>query len=93
MQYTFARYQESADHLKERLGPFRPEVAMILGSGLGFLGDQVEAPIAVSYGEIPCFKASTAPQGPVLRADQRMSEKYVKRLRRIAPQLFYFRYS
>ncbi|MCQ4772032.1 hypothetical protein NE579_16635, partial [Intestinimonas massiliensis] len=34
---------------------------MILGSGLGFLGDVVEDPVCVSYRDIPHFKASTAP--------------------------------
>ena len=34
---------------------------MVLGSGLGFLGDIVEDPIAIPYGEIPHFKVSTAP--------------------------------
>jgi purine-nucleoside phosphorylase len=61
MNYTFAQYQESADYLRGRLGGFQPKVAMILGSGLGYLGDQVEQPIAVSYGDIPHFKTSTAP--------------------------------
>lgn len=34
---------------------------MVLGSGLGYLGDEVEDPIAVDYRDIPHFKASTAP--------------------------------
>ena len=61
MAYTFAQYQESADRIKEKIGSFVPKVAMVLGSGLGFLGDIVEDPIAIPYGEIPHFKASTAP--------------------------------
>ena len=61
MSYTFAQYQESADFIRARLGAFVPKVAMILGSGLGFLGDVVEDPIRVPYGEIPHFKVSTAP--------------------------------
>ena len=61
MAYTFERYQRSADHIRERLGGIVPRVAMVLGSGLGFLGDVVEDPIAIPYGEIPDFKASTAP--------------------------------
>ena len=61
MKYTFQQYQESADYLRGRIGGFVPEVAMVLGSGLGFLGDVVENAVAVSYGEIPHFKASTAP--------------------------------
>ena len=61
MSYTFAQYQESADFIRAKLGGFTPKVAMILGSGLGFLGDVVEDPIRVSYHDIPHFKASTAP--------------------------------
>ena len=61
MQYTMDQYRESARAIQERLGGFIPKVAMILGSGLGYLGDQVETPTAIPYGEIPHFKASTAP--------------------------------
>ena len=61
MAYTFAQYQESADHIKAKIGDFIPKVAMVLGSGLGFLGDAVENPTAIPYGEIPHFKSSTAP--------------------------------
>ena len=61
MSYTFVQYQESAEFIRAKLGAFVPKVAMILGSGLGFLGDVVEDPIRVSYRDIPHFKASTAP--------------------------------
>ena len=61
MHFTFAQYQESAQFLKSRLGEFQPRVAMVLGSGLGYLGDLVEHAIVVPYGEIPHFKHSTAP--------------------------------
>ena len=59
--YKFEDYKESADYIKSKLGGFCPKVAMILGSGLGYLGDEVEDAVAVSYGDIPHFKASTAP--------------------------------
>ena len=61
MNYTFAQYQESADYIRSKIGTFAHKVAMILGSGLGYMGDIVENAIAVPYGEIPHFKASTAP--------------------------------
>ena len=61
MSYTIEHYRASADFLRARLGGFVPKVAMILGSGLGYLGDQVEGAIAVDYKDIPHFKASTAP--------------------------------
>ena len=61
MNYTFAQYQESAAAIRARIGDFQPDVAMVLGSGLGYLGDLVEHAVAVPYGEIPHFKVSTAP--------------------------------
>lgn len=59
MEFTFADYQESADYLRAKLGDFVPEVALVLGSGLGELGEQVQTPIFVPYGDIPHFRAST----------------------------------
>ena len=59
--YSFAQYRQSADTLAQRLGAFRPEVLLILGSGLGALGDRVEEPILVPYGDVPHMKCSTAP--------------------------------
>ena len=44
MQYTFAQYQGGADFIRAKIGSFAPKVAMVLGSGLGFLGDEVEGP-------------------------------------------------
>ena len=61
MTYTMEQYRESARAIRAKLGDFVPKVAMVLGSGLGFLGDEVENPIAVDYRDIPHFKASTAP--------------------------------
>ena len=61
MNAPFSHYQESADYISSRLGGFLPRVAMVLGSGLGFLGDLVEKPVVLPYGDIPHFKASTAP--------------------------------
>ena len=61
MEFTMEQYQESAAFLRSRLGGFLPKIAMVLGSGLGSLGDEVEHPIFVDYRDIPHFKASTAP--------------------------------
>ena len=59
--YSYEQYQESAAALRARLGGFTPRVLLILGSGLGALGDEVEHPIPVSYDEVPHMKRSTAP--------------------------------
>ena len=61
MRFSFEQYKASADFVRRRLGDFVPEVAMILGSGLGYLGDEVEQAVVIPYGDIPHFKASTAP--------------------------------
>jgi purine-nucleoside phosphorylase len=61
MDYTFQQYEESAAAIRSRIGSFAPKVAMVLGSGLGYLGDVVENAVAVPYGDIPHFKHSTAP--------------------------------
>ena len=60
-QYTYQQYLESAEVLREKLDGFQPEVLLILGSGLGALGDEVEDPIIVPYEEVPHMKHSTAP--------------------------------
>ena len=58
-------YDIAAAYIKERiavsLGDFRPELAIILGSGLGGLADEVEKPVVIPYGDIPGFSVSTAP--------------------------------
>lgn len=59
MEFAFADYQQSAAYLRGRLGDFSPEVAMVLGSGLGELGDQVKNPMFVPYETIPHFCRST----------------------------------
>ena len=61
MVYEYKHYQESAEIIKSRLGSFVPEVLIILGSGLGFMADEVEEPIYIPYKEIPHFRVSTAP--------------------------------
>ena len=61
MEFTIEQYRESAAFLREKLGDFVPDVAMVLGSGLGSLGDEVENPLCADYRDIPHFKASTAP--------------------------------
>ena len=47
MEYTREQYEASARVIRKRLGGFAPKVAMVLGSGLGYLGDEVENPIAI----------------------------------------------
>lgn len=53
-----AKVNESADFIKASL-PVLPEVAMILGSGLGVLADSLENPVTLDYKAIPHFPLST----------------------------------
>ena len=59
--YTYQQYQQSAAALADRLGDFRPEVLLILGSGLGGIAEVIEDKHIIPYGEIPHFVCSTAP--------------------------------
>lgn len=49
MGFTFEQYRQSADYIADKLGGFVPRVAMILGSGLGELGDTVEHQIGRAH--------------------------------------------
>jgi purine-nucleoside phosphorylase len=56
--HTLERIRESADVVRARF-PHVPDVAIILGTGLGGLASRIESPIAVEYGDIPGFPLST----------------------------------
>lgn len=61
MSFTYNDYKTSAEYLRSQLGSFVPKVAMVLGSGLGYLAEKVENPISVPFYAIPYFRRSTAP--------------------------------
>ena len=66
MAYTMEEYQAAAQAIRARLDAqlgtgWAPEFLLILGSGLGALGDEVSTAVRVPYGEIPGFCPSTAP--------------------------------
>jgi purine-nucleoside phosphorylase len=54
----YDRIQTSAEHIRRRW-PHTPEVAIILGTGLGKLADAIEKPTTIPYPEIPDFPVST----------------------------------
>ena len=47
-------------YLQSKLG-FTPDLAIVLGSGLGGLATKITDPILIPYGEVPNFPISTAP--------------------------------
>jgi xanthosine phosphorylase len=50
---------EAADIIRARKPGFEPRVAMILGSGLGVLAEQMTDAVAISYNDLPGFPIST----------------------------------
>lgn len=61
MSAVYRELQESAAAIRAVIGTFQPEIMLILGSGLGWLGDEVADPVVIPYASIPHFKNSTAP--------------------------------
>ncbi len=51
--------EQLATQIKNRLNGLRPETAIILGSGLGALGDEITDSVIIPYTEIEGFPAST----------------------------------
>jgi len=49
---------ESIDFIKSKIGDFKPEIAVVLGSGLGGFADGLEVVAAIDYKDIPHFKVS-----------------------------------
>jgi hypothetical protein len=56
----YASYQQSAQYVKSKID-FVPEVAMILGTALGLLAQEIEDAVEIPYADIPNFLLSTAP--------------------------------
>lgn len=52
--------QMSAELLRERLEGRKPELGIVLGSGLGRLADSIEDPLVIPYSSLPGFPVSTA---------------------------------
>ena len=50
----------AAAHIRQRTAGFAPKIGIVLGSGLGKLGEQIQNPIVIPYKEIPGFPVSTA---------------------------------
>ena len=60
MLKTNEMIDQSVAYLKGQINQL-PDIALILGSGLGPLGENLENPTFIPYEDIPYFKSSTAP--------------------------------
>jgi purine-nucleoside phosphorylase len=58
MEFSYDHFKKSADYILEKID-FNPEVAMILGSELGALAEEIENPVVISYEDIPNFLQTT----------------------------------
>jgi purine nucleoside phosphorylase len=54
------RIYGAAEYLRQQLGDLRPEIGIVLGSGLGKLADSIAEPLTIPYKTIPGFPVSTA---------------------------------
>lgn len=57
-ELTAAHIKEAAQYISERISD-KPEIGLIMGSGLGVLGDYLEQAVTISYEDIPYFPIST----------------------------------
>ena len=53
----YSKVKESVDYINKKIEK-KPEIALILGSGLGDLAEEIENPTIISYKDIPHFKVS-----------------------------------
>jgi purine-nucleoside phosphorylase len=58
MEISYEYFKKSADYILSKID-FNPEVAMILGSELGALAEEIENPVIIRYEDIPNFLQTT----------------------------------
>lgn len=57
--YTYEYFKKSSDYIKSYID-YQVDIALVLGSALGSLADEIENPIVINYEDIPNFLISTA---------------------------------
>ena len=65
MDSRIEKIHSAAEYLNKAIAPLllkgrKPEIGIVLGSGLGKLADEIENPIVIPYSKIPGFPISTA---------------------------------
>ena len=53
--------RESKEYIESRLDGRKPEIGLVLGSGLGDMADAIGDPVVIDYHDIPHFPVSTVP--------------------------------
>ncbi len=70
------KLSRAAEFIQKKIGT-RPEIALILGTGLGSFAELLEDAVTVPYNEIPGFPVSTAPYHKGLLVSGCLGEKQV----------------
>lgn len=60
MDNRIQKIHTAADYVKSKIGAEKPVVGIVLGSGLGKLGDSIENPTVIPYKDVPDLPVSTA---------------------------------
>ena len=60
MDPRIEKIHAAADYVAGLITGKKPEIGIVLGSGLGKLADQIEQPLVIPYKDIPGFPVSTA---------------------------------
>lgn len=58
MTYTYEYFKESADYILDKID-YRPELALVLGSSLGSLAEEIKDQVVIDYKDIPNFLETT----------------------------------
>ena len=66
------KVREAAKYIRDKIDK-KPNIAIILGSGLGKIADNLKNAISIPYSEIPNFPRSTAP-GHKVNSNWRITE-------------------
>lgn len=72
----FDNYKESADFILDKI-KIKPEIAIILGTGLATLLDEIEDKVEISYSDVPNFLISTTTDNPGKFIFGKLKGKYV----------------
>ena len=57
----FERYKKAADYINSVTNGFKPQIGLILGSGLHGIAKRIDVSFEIAYKDIPGFLVSTAP--------------------------------
>ena len=57
--FNYKDYEKSANYIQKKMKGKNPKIAIVLGSGLGVLSEEIENKIVIPYKDIPNFPVST----------------------------------